>query len=505
MKSKKSIIIYIVLVIGTLVLINLLANRFFFRLDFTENKQYTLSQATRDLLKELNEPITVTAYFSEGLPPNIMKSRQDFKDLLTEYASRSDGNVVYEFINPNKDEQTEQEAMQNGISPVVINVREKNQAVQKKAYLGAVLKYSGNSEVIPFIQPGGAVEYTLSSAIKKLVAIEKPLIGFIQGHGEPTTSMFSQVMAELNVLYQVEGVNITDSTYLPKYKTLVLDGPTDSIPEWQLNMLDDYLANGGNMVIAMNRVEGDLSQARGFEVTTGLETWLEKKGFTVEGNFVIDDNCGTVGVRQQQGAFSFTTQLQFPYLPVISTFADHPVTKGIEQVIFQFASPITFSGDSTLNFQPLIFSSQKSGTQMAPLYFNINKEWGDSDFRLSGITLGALLEGKISGELNSRIIVFSDGDFAVNGPGNSGHQLQPDNVNLFVNSIDWMSDDTGLIELRTKGVTSRPLKQIEDGKKTFLKWFNFLLPVILIILYGVFRMERNRRRRDRRRDENYNR
>jgi ABC-type uncharacterized transport system involved in gliding motility auxiliary subunit len=66
-----------------------------------------------------------------------------------------------------------------------------------------------------------------------------------------------------------------------------------------------------------------------------------------------------------------------------------------------------------------------------------------------------------------------------------------------VNAIDWLSDDTGLIELRTKGVTSRPLDaQMEDGTKTMVKYLNFLVPILLIILYGVYRYQTNRKIRN---------
>jgi ABC-type uncharacterized transport system involved in gliding motility auxiliary subunit len=82
-------------------------------------------------------------------------------------------------------------------------------------------------------------------------------------------------------------------------------------------------------------------------------------------------------------------------------------------------------------------------------------------------------------------------------------QLQPDNVSFFVNAIDWLSDDTGLIDLRTKGVTSRPLDQIEDGTKTLLKWFNFSVPILLIIILGIIRMQRNRSLKNKRMEEGY--
>ena len=505
MDRKKSLLPYILIITGILILLNILANRFFFRIDFTEDKRYTLSDATKDLLEELDDPVTITAYFSEGLPPNIDKTRVDFRNMLSEYASRSRGKILYEFINPNKEPQAEQEAMQNGISPVVINVREKDQSVQKKAYLGAILKYGEKTEVIPFMQPGIAMEYSLSSSLKKLTVEEKKLVGFIQGHGEPTTAMMPQAMQALNILNVVEGVNLTDSTYLARYETLALIAPTDSIPEQHLQMLDEYLAQGGNMVVAINRVEGNLQQSMGNEITTRLESWLADKNIRVDNNFIVDANCGQVSVVQQQGLFSFTSQVSFPYLPIFNNFADHPVTSGLETVIMQFASSIAYTGDSTMNFTPLIFSSEKSGTQSAPLYFDIQRQWTDRDFPMQNVTVAGILEGNIMGNNEAKLVVIGDGDFAVNGQGQQAQQLSPDNVNLLVNTIDWLSDDTGLIQLRTRGITSRMLDQIEDGRKSFLKWLNVLLPILLIIIYGIIRMQRNRLVREKRRSENYNR
>ncbi len=505
MKYRKSIFFYLLLVAGILALINILANRYFFRIDLTKDKRYTLSHATKDILKDLQDPVTVIAYFSEDLPPNIDQTRKEFRELLSEYGSRSRGKFVYEFVNPNKNEENEREAMENGVSPVMINVREKDQSVQKKAFLGAVLKYGEKTNVIPFVQPGSAMEYSLSSAIKELTLDDKNLIGFIQGHGEATVSMMPQAMQALNVLNFVESVNLTDSTYLAKYKTLILIAPTDSIPLAHLNMLNEYLAGGGNMVICINRVEGDLNQAMGMEITTGLETWLEQKGVRVNSDFIVDSNCGAVSVVQQQEMFSFTSQISFPYLPIFTNFARHAITTGLETVIMQFASSIDFTGDSTIQYTPLVFSSEKSGTQTTPLYFNIEKKWGDTDFPLANLVAVALVEGKLSGQNDSKIVVISDGNFAVNGQGQQAQQLSPDNVNLLVNSIDWLSDDTGLIELRTRGVTSRMLKQIDDGKKNFLKWLNVLLPLLLIIVYGLLRMQRNNIVREKRKREDYNR
>jgi ABC-type uncharacterized transport system involved in gliding motility auxiliary subunit len=115
----------------------------------------------------------------------------------------------------------------------------------------------------------------------------------------------------------------------------------------------------------------------------------------------------------------------------------------------------------------------------------------------------ALASGKLAGGMTSRMIIISDGDFPVNGEGQQARQIPGDNLNLLVNSIDWLSHDTGLIDLRTKEVSSRPIDQMEDGKKAFLKYLNFLLPIILIIGTGVVRYQSRRNLRIRRMNENY--
>jgi gliding-associated putative ABC transporter substrate-binding component GldG len=493
----------VLLVAVILIIVNVLSENYNFRLDLTEDQEYTLSPATRNILKNLDKPVTITAYFSKDLPPNIGNISGNLKDMLIEYGSRSNGMVVYKFVNPNGNEELEREAVQNGIQPLMINVREKDQVKQQKAYLGATVSMGEDKEQIPFFQPGSAMEYALSTAIKKLSVVNKPAIGLIQGHGEPTVNELSQVYSELNILYNVRTINLTDTSFIPEtVKTIAIIRPTDTIPEPQLAVLDNFLSRGGNIFIALNRVDGNFTNLQGSSVSTGIEIWLQKKGITISDNFIVDANCGAVTLQQQQGNFSFSSQVQFPYLPLINRFAENPITKGLEGVSLKFASPITYSGDSTIKFTPLAYSSDKSGSLRTPLYFDIQKQWQLSDFPIQGLVIAAVFEGKLAGNINSKLVLISDGDFAV-GEARGGNQVPKDNVSLLVNSVDWLSDDTGLIDLRTKGVTSRPIKELEDGTKAFLKWFNFLLPIILIIVYGLIRMQINHNKRFNRMEVNY--
>jgi gliding-associated putative ABC transporter substrate-binding component GldG len=504
MKTKKSLLKFLLLITAILILVNVVSDSYFFRLDFTSDKRYTLSSATTDILKSIKEPITIKAYFSENLPPDVAKTKRDFRDLLIEYANRSKGKVVYKFINPNEKEELETEANQAGVQPVMINVREKDQMKQQKAYLGAVLQMGDRSDVIPFMQPGAAMEYSLSSSIKKLSVTDKPVVGILQGHGEASLQGIQQAQNALSILYEVVPVNLNDSTPIDdKIRTLIIVDPKDTFPASHLMQIDEFLSKGKNIFIAYNRESTDLSKASGSPRYTGLEDWLQKKGILIEDQFVVDATCGSVNVRQQQGQFAFNTQLQFPYFPLINKFEDHPVTKGLEQVILRFPSPLKYTGDSTIRFTPFLKSSDKSGMQSSPTIFNVQKQWMENDFPLHKITIGAAFTGKISGNAASKMVVIANGDFAVNGEGQMAQQLPLDNVNLLVNSIDWLSDDTGLIDLRTKGVSSRPLDTIEDGSKTFYKYLNFLLPIITIIIYGFVRAQRKRMLRIRRIEESY--
>ena len=152
MLTKRKVRTTLLLVFGIIVLINILAARFFVRLDFTEDKRYSLSDATENILKNLKDPVTVTAYFSENLPPNIAQVKQDFRDLLVEYANKSNNLIVYEFVNPNESQESEIKAQQAGIRPIMINVRERDQLKQQRAYLGAIVQMGDKKDVIPFFQ-----------------------------------------------------------------------------------------------------------------------------------------------------------------------------------------------------------------------------------------------------------------------------------------------------------------------------------------------------------------
>nr|WP_320118186.1 Gldg family protein [uncultured Marinifilum sp.] len=498
MFKKRNIIYSILTLAGFVIILNSLSSMFFLRADFTEDKRYTLDRSTKRILSEVKEPIIITLYISDDLPPDVNRTVQDLKNLLTEYNHYSSRKIDFEYINPNKNAELEQKAVEAGIHAVPLEIRQKDQLKVQRVFLGMIIQVGDRSEVIPLIKPGIAMEYTLSTLIKRLTIRDKAQIGYITGHGEPELEAISQVVSELSILYDIKPIHLLSEPDLSKYKSLMLIAPLASISSTQLGRLDNYLDKGGRLMIAMERVRGMLNDGIGVSVSTGLEKWLEKKGLYVEDSFVVDKQCGTVTVKQQ-GFFSIPQQVNFPFLPVVSRFENHSITDGIETLILQFASPISFVGDTILEYKPLAYTSKISGKLRAPISFNIGRSWRTKDFLYPDLTLAATLKGPMGkGEEEGKICLIGDGNFIVNGLGQNKISIQKDNINFFANAIDWLSDDSGLMSLRTKGISSRPLNGLSDTKVFFIKYFNFLIPLLLLITYGLIRFKRSSIRRTKR-------
>ncbi|XOV94550.1 MAG: GldG family protein [Bacteroidota bacterium] len=505
MMKKGNIIIQLLVIVAIVVVVNLISNQLYFRLDFTEDQRYTFSEATKEVLDELDGVVTIKAYFSDDLPAQLLKTKQDFMDQLVEYENQSGGNVVYEFISPNESEELEQEAQEQGVQPVMINVTESDKVQQMRAYLGAVLKMEDRTEVIPVIQPGAAMEYNLTTSIKKISIRDKPKIGLIQGYGAPPIQAYPQLLEEFSVLYDVEPLNIADTNTIPSYyRALIWMGVNDTINPVEFQKLDRYLAGGGGLLVGYSPVQGDLQQGMLMSgPTTGMRRWLANKGLDLQSNFVIDANCASVTVQQRQGFFTINSQVEFPYFPIVSEFEDHPITGGLESVVFQFASSISFnSADTSASQFPLILSSENSGVVQPPAYVDIQKKWTQNDFTADRQILAAALDGLGGGQ--GKLVLISNGSFCVNGMGQQPQRVNQDNVSLAANAVDWLSDDTGLINLRTKGITNRPIEQIEDSTKNLLKYGNVLAPILLILIYAFVRKSQNNRKRQRWMQGNYN-
>lgn len=504
MKKRQNLTTGILLMAAIVVVVNIFSFFYFFRIDLTKDRRYTLSPATKDILSSLTKPVTVTAYYTENSIPVITRARADLKAILTEYAARSGNKVVYNFVNPNKNDSLEAIAQKNGITPFPVQIREKDEMKSVKVYLGAVIKMGDKTDVLPIIDPNSSLEYALSNSIKKLSIDKKPWLGLLQDNGEPMMDEMPQVEQSVSALHAFQAVHLNDSTFMAKYNTIAIVSPKDTFTSGQLHQLDLFLARGGRLLICYSGLEPDMHNGFGKVDNIGLRKWLAEKNIILDTKFVIDARCGSISVPENMGGMQFNAQVQFPYLPLITNFSNNPVTKDLRSIMFPFTTDITFTGDTNnVKFKPLAFTSDESGLKDAPVQFEINHKWDKSEFPLGSLVVAAAVSG-LQGNKDSRLILIANNEFAVNGraSGNEKPQrLEDDNINLFSNAVDWLSDNTGLIDLRSKVTKFAPIKDVSDNEKLFLKYFNLLLPILLVLIYGIIRMQIKKRIRTKRMEE----
>jgi len=500
-KQKTQTLVRALLVLGILVLINVISIRVFGRLDLTAQKVYTLSDASKKLVGSLDDRVTVKAYFTEDLPAPYNNNRRVVLDMLNDYKAYAKGNLEYEFVNP-QGEKGEQEAQEQGIAPVQVQVVNADKLEVKRGYLGLVMLYEDKKEVLPVVQNLSSLEYDISSALKRLTTRTKKKIGYTTGHGEAEISTMRQAYQALAQQYDPVPVDLSKGAPVPSdIAALLVISPQTAFQDSAKYQLDQYLMRGGKIAFLLNRINATLQTRTGQPLNLGLDDMLESYGIRVNPDLVRDAQCASVRVDQQQGSFSISSQVPFPYIPVASAFdVSNPIVKDLRSVFFFFASSLDTTGVSAkgLKADVLVRSSKRSGRQTGFFVIDPLQQYTPADLAESGIPLAAIVEGSFKSSFvgkqpapvvtqspETRIIVIGDGDFMkddyLGGRGN---------LTFFSNIVDYLADDAGLITIRSKNVTPPPLEQVSDGTKQLVKYADLIGPPLLIIGYGLFRWRR---------------
>jgi gliding-associated putative ABC transporter substrate-binding component GldG len=499
--DKTQTLVRVALILGILVVLNFISIRLFGRLDLTSQGVYTLSDASKKLVGGLDDRVTVKAYFTEDLPSPYNNNRRAVLDILNDYKAYSKGNLQYEFINP-QGEKGEQDAQQQGIAPVQVQVVNEDKLEVKRGYLGLVMMFEDRKEVLPVVQNLSSLEYDISSALKRLTSRTKKKIGYTTGHGEPDMSAMRQVYQVVSQQYDLTSVDLSKGEPVPAdIAALLVIAPANRFQDSARYQIDQYVMRGGRIAFLLNRVNANLQMRMGQPLETGLDDLLQEYGVRVNPDLVRDVQCANISVMQQQGGFTFQSQVPFPYIPVASNFsANNPLVKDLQGIIFHFVSSLDTSGAAAkgLREEVLIRSSKRSGRQTGFFMIDPFQRYTPADLAEEGIPLAAIVDGSfksyfvgkqpapvLTSSLETRLIVVGDGDFM-----KDDFLANRGNVTFFANIVDYLADDAGLITIRSKNVASPPLDQVSDGTKKVLKYLNLLGPPLIIIAYGLFRWRR---------------
>jgi gliding-associated putative ABC transporter substrate-binding component GldG len=505
MNTKKTqTFLRVLLVLGILILVNFISVRIFGRLDLTKARVYTLSDASKTLVRDLDDRVTVKAYFTEDLPAPYNNNRRAVLDILNDYKAYSKGNLHYEFINP-EGEKNEREAQQAGVPPVEVQIVKEDKFEVKRAFLGLVMMYEDKKEVLPVIQNLGSLEYDISAAMKRLTSRTKKRIGYTTGHQETALTSMQRASQEINAQYETVPVDLSSNTAeIPQdLAALLIIAPQTKFSDTAKYQIDQYLMRGGKVAFLLNKMNIDLNAQYKVAqpVDIGLEDMLENYGIRINGDLVRDEQCANITVMQNQGQFQMRSQIPFPYLPnAVNVNRSNPIVKDLQGLIFYFVSSLdtTLAANKGLKAEVLVRSSKHSGRQSGfvmidPFHRYTPEELAESNIPMAAVVSGSFksfFEGKSLAPQaikspDTRIIVVGDGDFMKDDfAGNRG------NLTFFINIVDFLADDAGLITIRSKDIAQPPLEQVSDGTKKILKYGALLFPPFLVIGYGLLRWRR---------------
>jgi gliding-associated putative ABC transporter substrate-binding component GldG len=514
---KTQTLVRFLIVLGILVLLNIVSIRLFARLDATKNHVFTLSDASKQLMRSLDDRVSVKAYFTEDLPAPYNSNRRMLLDELNEYKAYAGGNLQYEFIDPSG-EKGEQEAQQQGIAPIQVQVVKDDKFEVKRGYMGVVLQYEDRKEVLPVVQNTSNLEYELSSTIKKLTSKGQRKIGFLTGHGEPGLNEINRVQEMLRRQYELTTVDVSKNTSVPlDIAALIIAAPTGRFSEPDKFQIDQYLMRGGKVAFLLNKIDANLQARVGRPLDLNLDDLLQAYGVKVNNDAVRDAQCASVSIVQQQFGFSVQSQVPYPYLPIASNFSSgNMIVKDLQGVVLFFASSIDTIGVAANGLQGeiLIRSSKQSGRQSGMLMVDPLQRFVREDFPESAIPLAATISGSfksfyagkptpsdtaagsapitlspLTTATLTRILVVGDGDFL------RDQFTNRDNITFFANMVDYLVDDAGLITIRSKEASAPPLDPFSDSTKKALKYANLIVPPLLVVGYGLFRWRSRKARK----------
>jgi len=536
----------LLLVLALLVFLNLIFSGYFFRIDMTKEKRFSLSKASKDLAAKINDVMFVKVYLEGEFPAGFKKLSQATKEMLDEFRIYSKGNIQYEFIDPFADANAKktndiiQELGTKGLQPTNVQIKKDDELSQKIIVPGAIFYYKGKEYPLNLLkqQFGDApeavinssielLEYEIANVLRSATERKAKKIAFLDDHGELGKWEVADAEAELKKFYEVTRIPL--STFPPEalndFAGIVIAKPTLPFNEFDKFKLDQYIMNGGKVLWFVETQIADMdSMGKEYSFMTGsydtkLDDMLFRYGVRINSNLIQDAQSNAIPIlSSMKNGMPQQKLLPWMFFPVAAPASNHPIVKNIDHVWFQFVNSI----DTTLNKQVkktvLLRSSQYSRTVSAPVKVDLNLARINPDpsmFKSGGnYIMALLLEGSFSSvfqyrggtldpELkfkehidNNKMIVISDGDVIRNQRKKSTGEIFPlgydrytqqqfGNKRFILNCIDFLCDDSGIIEVRGKEITLRLLNRAKV-KAEKLQWqlINMIVPVFIILLFG---------------------
>lgn len=434
---KKQQIIRLALLLASIILICIISNQFFLRLDLTSDKRYTLSPATHNILGDLDEVVYVRVYLDGDLPVGFRRMRTAIREMLDEFRVVSRHHIHYEFIDPSGiDDNAVREDLfvqlhDKGLRPTNIDITERGGGrSQKLVFPGAIISYKGMEMPVNLLRNNPSLqaeenlnnsvqglEYELISSLQSLIKPETKKIAFLEGHGELDELLVSGISSVISRSYdiyrgQIDGRNLQS---LDDYHALIIAKPLHPFSEVEKYVIDQYIMKGGRVMWFIDPVSIDLdsltyaSEAIALINDLNLDDQLFRYGVRLNPNLVMDRNCLLIPLNVAlAGEEARFVPAPWYFSPLLAGNDNHPVTKGLTYVKSEFASVIdTVATSSSVSREVLLHSSRHTRVLNAPLMVSLDmarKELSPADFNMSRQPVAVLLEGRFPSLFANRMI-----------------------------------------------------------------------------------------------------
>jgi len=533
--------------LAILILINGIGSQFFYRFDLTQDQRYTLSKTSLEILKDVKEPLIVDVFLKGQFPGEFKKLQTETQQILEEFKAYN-RNITFQFVNPIENEEERdtviQSFLERGLTPVNVTVEDKGKQTQEVVFPWAIATYNGRSTKVPLLKNimGAStaekvvssvqhLEYAFANAFNTIAKAKEKKIAVIKGNGELHDLQMADFIKQVRENYFI-GTFTLDSVgkkpneslaYLKKYDLAIIAKPTEKFSDEEKLVLDQFVINGGKTLwlidqvnIEMDSLYNDAGATLAFPFDLNLNDQFFKYGFRINPTLVKDVMATPIALATgEKGSATQYTQYPWFYSPLVYPAGKNPIVSNVDALKFEFTNGIEVLKND-IKKTVLLQSSPYSKLVGAPVDINLNmvtERPEQADFKNTGnIPLALLLEGKFNSVYKNRVLPFAEKTFQSEGKNNKmiviadgdiiRNQLDKNyqplelgydkwtnklygNKEFLMNCVNYLLDDNGLINIRSKEV-NLPLLDKEKVYQdySFIQVITVGLPIVILAIFG---------------------
>jgi len=415
-----------------LILVNFLASLAHTRIDLTKENRYTLSPATRDLLRQMDDQLVIEVFLRGELNSGFRKLANSTEDFLGLLKDENGSKVQYRFISPQESmpgtERTYEDSLINlGVSPINLTVQVEAGQESKRVYPVAIVRYKGQESLVNLYSGGKRVitpndlnnaealmEYEFARTLDALINPSKPLIAYSSGNGEIMDARSYDLQQTLSRDYQLFLLDINRQPFIPDtFRALIIVKPSLQFSEEEKLKLDQYVMRGGKLLLFVDGLIAEQDSLRfkpetiAYDRNLNLTDMLFRYGVRINPSLVMDLQCDfmpfMVGGSQENPQYEF---LHWNYYPLFEPKGNHTITRNLGLVAGRFVNSIDTIQTPGISKTILLSSSQNSRVISTPALISLNENRNapeDENFRLRDIPVAVLLEGKFTSVFRNRL------------------------------------------------------------------------------------------------------